>query len=393
MSKQPDLHNDKVPEKELSAALELCRAPADRAHCLPPACYCEDAILEREMTAIFRRGWVGIGRADRFANPGDYEALDIAGVALIVLRDKEGKLRAFANTCRHRGARLLEGSGSCRSIRCPFHAWSYGLDGSLIAAPQMEAATGFEKADHGLTELRAEETLGFAFLCLNDQAPSLETQLGNFAEVHAPWPLDDLVSTRRRTFDVACNWKAFLDVFNEYYHLPVVHPISIAGVYAKPEAADEAEGAFASQYGSTEGTGGLLQSDQAQALPAMPGLDARVEAGVRYSWIFPNMTFAAGRDALWVYEANPIDAGHCAVTQTTCFPRNVSALHDFEERVAPYYHRMDAAIDEDIPALENQQRGLASPHARQGRFSPLLESNVATFARWYAARMLSPNEA
>jgi phenylpropionate dioxygenase-like ring-hydroxylating dioxygenase large terminal subunit len=390
---RPDFRTDNALDSGLVAALELCRAPADQAYCVPPACYSDEAILARELPAIFRRQWIGIGRADRFANPGDYEALDITGAAVIVLRDKEGRLRAFANTCRHRGARLLEGSGSCRSVRCPFHAWSYALDGSLIAAPQMEEAKGFDKADHGLVEFRAAEVLGFAFLCLDAEAPDLESQLGNFADIHAPWPLDDLVSTRRRTFEVACNWKAFLDVFNEYYHLPVVHPHSIAGVYAMPEPADVAEGAFASQYGSTEGTGGLLEADQAQALPVMPGLDARVETGVRYSWVFPNMTFAAGRDALWVYEANPVDAGHCAVTQTTCFPCAVAALPDFEERVAPYYHRMDAALEEDIPALENQQRGLFSPHARQGRFSPLLESNVAAFTRWYAGEMLGSSQA
>ena len=142
------------------------------------------------------------------------------------------------------------------------------------------------------------------------------------------------------------------------------------------------------QYGETQGTGGLLENQQADALPAMPGLDSSVDNGVRYTWVFPNITFAAGRDALWVYEANPIDAGRCHVTQTACFSTEIAARDNFEALVAPYYHRLDAAIAEDIPALENQQRGLSSPFAKQGRFSPLLEANVASFARWYAEQMM-----
>lgn len=376
-------------ERALAAGLERCIAPAREAFSLPPACYREEAILRLETDAIFRRKWVGIGRADRFAAAGDYEALEIGGAPVIVLRDKDGTLRAFANSCRHRGARLLDGTGNCRVIRCPFHSWTYRLDGTLASAPQMKGAAHFDTADYGLVEFRTGEACGFAFLCLDGEAPGLAAHLGDFAALHAPWPLETLVTTRRRSFTVACNWKTFLDVFNEYCHLPFVHPSTIAGLYEPPEEADACSGAYASQYGKTEGTGGLLEDTQAHALPAMPGLDARADDGVRYTWVFPNMTFAASREALWVYEANPIDAQRCAVTQTTCFPRQITTLPGFEEQAAHYYHRMDAAISEDIPALENQQRGLDAPHARQGRFSPLLEASVAAFARWYAEELLA----
>jgi phenylpropionate dioxygenase-like ring-hydroxylating dioxygenase large terminal subunit len=376
-----------VPDN-LTAQLEACIAPAQMAACLPPRCYVDDAVLAVEADRIFRRKWVGTGHAGRFAKAGDYEALELGGVPVIVVRDKDGLLRAFANSCRHRGARLLDGSGNCRGIRCPFHSWAYKLDGSLVGVPHMEDAAGFDKANHGLVGFRAAELNGLAFVCLDDQAPAFADQIGDFAQLHAAWPLDSLVAARRRSFEVACNWKAFLEVFNEYYHLPYVHPNSINSVYALPNPADTVIGEYASQYGATEGTGGLLGGQQDQALPAMPGLDAAVDTGVRYTWVFPNMTFAAGRDALWIYEANPIDAGRCHVTQTACFPAELAAQPDFDRLVAPYYHRLDAAIAEDIPALENQQRGLNSPFAEQGRFSPLLEANVASFARWYAEQML-----
>ena len=364
--------------------LDACARPASQAHSLPPACYRDPAIAEAEVDRLFRRGWIGIGRADQVAGPGDYRTLDLAGTPVILLRDRAGRLRAFANTCRHRGARLLDGAGTCNGIRCPFHSWFYGLDGTLVRAPEMDRAEQFDKADHGLVEYRAEERLGFAFLSFDPNVEPLDTYLGDFAAIHAPWPFETLVTTRQRRLEVDCNWKAFLEVFNEYYHLPFVHPDSIDDVYAPPDPADEVAGAFATQFGSTEGTGGLLQSQQDAVLPAMPGLKGREENGVRYTWVFPNMTFAAGRDALWVYQAYPLGPDRCQVFQTACFPPETVASEGFTQKAALYHDRLDAALDEDIPALVNQQRGLASPDARPGRFQPDLEPNVAAFASWYA---------
>ena len=371
---------------EISQALSACIAPPDQALSLPPGCYQDTDWAERE-TGLFRSGWIGVGRADQVPEAGSFRALDFAGQSVILLRDREGGLRAFANTCRHRGARLLDGEGECRGIRCPFHSWAYRLDGSLVAAPQMDDARGFDRADYGLIAYRAEERLGFVFVCLFPDAPPLDSVLGDFARVHAPWPLETLVTTRRRALQVDCNWKAFLEVFNEYYHLPFVHPDSIDDVYAPPDPATPVTGAYASQFGATEGTGGLLQDQQEHALPPMPGLTGREAAGVRYTWVFPNMTFAAGTDALWVYEAYPLGPDRCHVVQTACFPPETVALPGAAEKIAAYHTRLDAALDEDIPALVNQQRGLSNPDARQGRFQPLLEPNVAAFARWYAGAM------
>lgn len=382
----PMTQGSKAPE--VLEALRRCVAPVEEAASLPPACYRDEAVLKAEIETIFRRRWVAIGRADRFRASGDYETLDIGNLPLIVLRDKQGALRAFANACRHRGARLLEGAGNCRGIRCPFHSWAYKLDGRLAGAPQMEAARNFDKGDYGLVQFRVAEDSGFAYLCLDEGTPALERQLGDFARRHAPWSLGRLVTTRRRVLEVACNWKAFLEVFNEYYHLPYVHPNSINGLYDRPDPAEVTDGDYASQFGTTGGTGGLLQDQQDHALPDMPGLSAEAAAGARYTWVYPNLTFAASREAVWLYEATPLDPERCRVVQTICFPPETVALPDFEERARHYYHRLDAALAEDIPALENQRRGLASPFARQGRFAPLMEPSVAAFAKWYAEQLL-----
>lgn len=373
----------------LKTALAACQQPAEHAHSLPPACYVEPSVTEVELDLLFRKSWFGAGRSDVAANEGDFITMDIAGQALLLVRGRDTKLRAFANTCRHRSARLQDGQGQCRGLRCPFHSWAYKLDGTLVAAPHMQDVAGFERENFNLIEYRTAERDGFVFLCLNLDAPDIDDVLGDFSQMHTPWPLESLTTTRRREMTVDCNWKAFLEVFNEYYHLPFVHPDSIDDVYNEPEAPNETNGAFVSQFGRTEGTGGLLQTEQDKALPPIPGLTGEAKTGVRYTWLFPNMTFAAGTDALWVYEAYPLGPNKCHVVQTACFPPETLGTEGAEEKLAAYHIRLDAALAEDIPALVNQHRGFSSPDAKQGRFQPLLEPNVAGFAHWYSTQMIA----
>ena len=378
--------SDKIDWDGLQKGLDAVRLPAAAASTLPPACYAHPDLFRWELEVLFRRSWVGVGRVDRWRSPGDYAAMDVGGAPIVVLRDKRGELRAFANTCRHRGAKLLAGQGNCATIRCPFHRWTYALDGRLVMAPRMERTEDFVREDYGLIALRIESYHGFAFVCLDDTAESVAEWLGDFPRLHAPWSLGDMVSTRRRELEVACNWKSFLEVFNEYYHLPYVHPDSIGDLYDLPEEADRVHGKYASQFGTTRGTGALLESDQDKSLPPIEGLAGDNRRGTRYTWLFPNMTFAAGGESIWVYEAYPIAPDRTLVGMTACFPAETVARDDFEDRVRHYYERLDAAIAEDIPALENQQLGLSSPFARQGRYS-WLEPSVASFARWYAGEL------
>ncbi|MGB2166798.1 MAG: aromatic ring-hydroxylating oxygenase subunit alpha, partial [Candidatus Puniceispirillales bacterium] len=230
----------------LTDELENCIAPSEVALCIPPKCYTSEDHYAHEIDLIFRRKWIGIGHAGRFKEAGDYEAMEIGGVPIIVLRDKQGALRAYANSCRHRGARLLEGEGRCSGIRCPFHSWAYKLDGTLAGVPRIEEIPDFDRSQYGLIEFRAAEIAGLGFVCLDNNAPSAETQLGDFTELHAPWPMDTLVPMRRRSFEINCNWKAFIDVFNEYYHLPFVHPNTVDSLYNPPNPRDEVTGEYAS---------------------------------------------------------------------------------------------------------------------------------------------------
>ena len=379
--------------QSLAASLERVRFPVASSATLPPEVYrCTD-IATAETNAIFRKHWIGIGRADRVKAPGDFATLDIAGVPIIIVRAANGALHAHANTCRHRGALLKSGDGNCKRLVCPFHAWTYSLDGQLIGAPSMDQTAGFEKSDFPLVSFQTAERDGFAFICMDDNAQDIDVWLGGFSSMHRPWNLEGHVSTYRTEFEVACNWKTFLEVFNEYYHLPYVHPDSIDSVYKRPDAADDVSGNFTTQFGETEGTGGLLETQQDQALPTNPGLEGRNRYGTRYTWIYPNMTFAAGTEGTWIYETLPVTPNRCRVGMTVTFPKETTETDGFDEKSKIYIERMHAAVDEDIPMLEQQQIGLTSPFARQGRFCEALEPSVANFACWYADQIRNANAA
>ncbi len=374
--------------QELGRQLAEVSGDADISPGIPPACYADDGLLPLEHLACFRDGWIGLGLADRWRKAGDYSAIDLGGVPVIVVRDKSGKLRAYANSCRHRGSALLQGSGNCRRIKCPFHWWTYELDGRLKVYPRMENLQNFDPADYGLVEFALECRHGIAFASLAAEPPSIDDWLGDFEQWHAPWRLDDLVVTRVREFSVDCNWKAFIEVFNEYYHLPAVHPDSINWMYPEPDPIDDGSGAFATQFGETTAASALLEGSQSEALPVGDGLEGRHRLGTRYTWIFPNLTFAASQDSLWMYSAIPLAADRCAITQIIAFPSASTRLENFESCATHYYERIDAALAEDLPFLLEQQRGLNSPFAKPGRFGRL-EPSVARFAAWYAPRLLA----
>ena len=372
---------------ELFERLKAILPDENRSAGIPPACYADETLLGLEREAVFRRAWVGLGRGDRWPNPGDYSAIDIAGIPVIVLRSRPGELRAFANSCRHRGSRILDGDGNCNKIKCPFHWWTYDLDGRLRVYPRMENALDFDPAVNGLVEFALAERYGFAFVCFSERPPPIDDWLRDFGDFHGPWDLASWRTTRVREFDVDCNWKNFIEVFNEFYHLPMVHPESISWNYPEPDTIDPPRGDYATQFGVTEGAAALMRDTQQYALPVAPGLRGRQSSGTRYTWIFPNLTFALSQDSMWIYQACPLGMGRSRVVQTVCFPAGSLELDDFEERAAHYYARIDAALDEDLPFLRRQQRGLESPFALPGRIGAL-EPAVGRFAYWYATQML-----
>ncbi len=367
----------------IKEALSSVKHPLSSSLSLPPACYHDSDWHQHELNCLFKRGWFSVGRRDQWRKSGDFEAINIAGIPIVITQDDKGALHALSNTCLHRSSEIMSGHGNCRALVCPFHGWSYDHAGQLISAPRMETACDFSEGSHRLKQFHIETSDGFVFLNLEDQPDELEHWLGDFSDMHLPWSMGDLVTGRKRTFDVNCNWKLFIEVFNEYYHLPYVHPDSISHYYPEPEPTDIVMGEYTTQFGPTSKNPALLEDGQEDSFPLIASLGKKEQSGTRYSWIYPNLTFAASMDCMWIYHVYPLSPGKTRVVQTVCFPNETAARPDFEEKSRTYYHRFDLAIDEDIPALEKQQSGIESPYAEQGRFSAL-EPSVGNFACWYS---------
>ena len=201
--------------------------PLTEARSLDRNCYVSPDFFRAEIDSVHARGWILVGRTEEWPAVGGYKAIDTIGGPALVLRDERGELRAFANFCRHRGAKLLEGSGVVRKILCPYHAWAYRLNGALLAAPSMEETTDFRAADWGLVPIRLETWEGFVFLNYSADAPSVRSDIGDLADLLASHNLGDMVCTWRKEIEFACNWKLLVENAMETYHTGTVHAATV----------------------------------------------------------------------------------------------------------------------------------------------------------------------
>ena len=207
-------------------ALKSVDRPFRSAATLPGSLFSDPEVFRREMRTLFQYSWVCVGRSDEIPEPGDFRTYEVAGSGVMVLRDREGGLRAFHNVCRHRGTRILEAETGhdLTVLRCPYHAWTYGLDGRLAGAPHTESLHGFDRSEYGLLPVRLEEWRGFLFLNPDPKAKPLTAYLGDLPKRAAPFPLERLRRAHRYEYDIAANWKLILQNANECYHCPGVHP-------------------------------------------------------------------------------------------------------------------------------------------------------------------------
>ena len=192
---------------------------------LPAWTYRSAAFYEAEQRSIFRRAWLLVGHVSDLRNPGDYVSMTVAGEPLLAVRGADGELRAFSNVCRHRAARVADGSGNCgKAFRCPYHGWTYGLDGRLLGVPERTGFPGFDKDANGLWPLACGELAGFVFASLHPDPEPLDEAMGPFAEWLAPYRTERLVGYMQHETVLPINWKNSIDNYLEGYHIPVGHP-------------------------------------------------------------------------------------------------------------------------------------------------------------------------
>ena len=352
------------------------RRPLPEASTLPPDCYTSDAFYRREIENIFRKHWQFAGRAEQLADPGSYYCFDGPAGPVILLRDGSGAVRAYANSCRHRGARLLNRDGRCRRIRCPYHSWTYRLDGSLASAPGMQETSAFDAGDFPLIELSLAEWQGFLFIHYGDSPPPLEACLGNLPATFDGHRCADMRLVGELEFDIAANWKLLAENALEAYHTGSVHRDTLG---------QQASRALATVGGWT----GLLVEDEHSVatlpgddkpFPHIEGLSELAREGAFFTLLYPSTQLVFAQDCAWWLAFLPLAPDRTRLRIGACFPRSTIDLPGFEEKVKPYFERWRSATAEDNAICEQQQLGQAAIRP-PGRYA-VSEFAVHAFDNW-----------
>ena len=349
---------------------EAVRRPLLEAETLPVECYTSPEFFQREIDTIFMKVWNFIGRADYIPNPGDYYTQDFAGVPLLIVRGDDGKVQAFINSCRHRGAKMVTGKGSSKGIKCGYHGWMYKTDGALMAAPGMAASKGFDKADYPLLKVKTGIWAGFIFVNFEADSESLEHYLGTIDMPFSSYHLENMVCTQRKVYEVDCNWKIYVENAMEAFHVPHVHRASInrqRGSVANDRTFDSTAGDWVVMHKEHEGTRAVILGDA--SFPRLPGLTGKAAKGTYYPLLYPSTMLGCAIDCMWFLEIHPVTATTMRLVVGACFPKEVTQRPDFDEIVKNYYKRWDITTAEDIAISVQQQEGISNKFSKPGRLS------------------------
>jgi choline monooxygenase len=353
--------------------LEVDRDPA-RAWTLPASSYFDPAIFHDEMSRIFSRTWQLIGHHGQVAQSGDYFTAELAGEPLLVARSVSGELNGFYNVCRHRAGPPATGCGSRKLFRCGYHGWTYDLQGKLISAPEFEGQPGFDAADFSLTPVRTEEWCNLIFASLDLPAPAIELQLSELEAQFRSFPFEKMKLLERRTYEMHCNWKTYIDNYLEGYHLPSVHP----GLNRELDY-----GAYTVEPHSTY----VRQFSPMRGARAADGITRLYSEGLTtdYFWTFPNWMLNCYPDNVQVNMICPLDAERTlAIFDWYGLPERLS--NPDTRRSIEFSHQTQI---EDIAICETVQKNLHSRSYQRGRYSIKQEAGVHAFHRMYAETMNS----
>jgi len=354
------------------------------AKTLPQRYFVSSEIFAKEQKIIFSTQWVSVGHQSQITKTGDYFTAEVASESLIIVRDKGGELRSFYNVCRHRGTRLREDqNGHLSAIQCPYHAWTYGLDGRLIGAPHMDDVEGFDKADYSLHAVNLALWEGFIFVNLADSPAPLEKGFVPLVGKFSHWNLPKLRSAKRVEYDVRANWKLIFENYSECYHCPGVHPaLSKLTPYDSAEN-DLCEGPFLGGFMRITKGNSLTMSGNACALP-VGDIQADDHHRVFYYSIFPNMLLSMHPDYVMVHQLWPQSPERTLVLCDWFFHPEAFDRADFHPNDAVEF--WDMTNRQDWHVCELSQQGIASRAYRPGPYSPR-ETIPAGWDREYLCHM------
>jgi choline monooxygenase len=369
---------------------DVIQVDAKIAHAwtLPSSLYTDASVFADEKEKIFARTWQVVGHASQVTNPGDYFTTELVAEPLLFVRGADGKLRGFYNVCRHRAGPPAEGCGSRKLFRCGYHGWTYGLDGALISATEIEGVEGFRAEDFALAPVCTEEWFNLIFANLNPNAPPLRESLGELPKQTEKFPFAQMKLFERRTYDMKCNWKTYVDNYLEGYHLPSVHPglnreLDYNAYVVEPhvpcaEASSHERGyeGYVRQFSPIRG---------AQPGDATPRRyrETREDLTTDYFWIFPNWMLNCYPDNVSLNIVLPLEPERSLAIFEWYLPEKDHATPAAKASV----EFSDQIQIEDVGICELVQKNLRSRSYSRGRFSVKQEKGVHAFHRMYAEAM------
>lgn len=342
-----------------------------RAWTLPASLYLDPSVFEDEKKKIFARTWQVVGHAHQVQRPGDFFTTELVSEPLVFVRGQDAKLRGFYNVCRHRAGPPAQGCGSRKLFRCGYHGWTYDLNGSLIQATEMDGVVGFRAEDFALQPVRTEEWFNLVFVNLDPAARPLRDTLGKLPTQAEKFPFARMKLFERRTYDMKCNWKTYVDNYLEGYHLPSVHPslnreLDFNAYVVEPYAG------HVRQFSPIRG---------AQPGDATPRRyqEACEDLTTDYFWIFPNWMLNCYPDNVSLNVVLPVAPERSIAIFEWYLPEK-----DHESPAAKASVEFSEQIQvEDGAICETVQKNLHSRSYSRGRYSVKQEKGVHAFHRMY----------
>jgi len=351
------------------AAEWLAPQPLERAVALPAPFYTQAGAFEWERRGLIGKSWQLCAHRGQVAEPGDHALAEVAGLPLLVVRGEDGALRAFHNVCRHRAGPLATCDGrGARTLRCRYHGWTYALDGRLRNAPEMGGAADFDVGAIRLPEVRVDTWQGLVFVAL-DAAPPLPEVLAGIDE-RVGRPLDSYAFHHRVAYDVACNWKVYIDNFLEGYHVPLIHP-ALNQLLDYRSYVTETSAWYSLQHSPLE---------NAQSAGNFYG-----DGEALYYFIWPNTMLNILPGRLQTNRIVPLAVDRCRVEFDFYYPPDhPAASGSAGERERDARRRQDQELShivqrEDVDMCELVQARLASGSYAPGRLNPRRENGVHHF--------------
>ena len=347
-------------------------APLSQAETIPAAWYVDPRIAELERLTVFSRTWQLVARTEQLQNAGQFIATVVAGEPVVAVRGNDGILRAFYNVCRHHAAAVVtQPCGRASHLHCPYHGWNYGLDGSLKGMPEFEGVENFDRSQNGLVPIRVETWECFVFINLDDHAAPLSEFLGGLVARVAPLEISSLRCFDRRTYDIHCNWKVFVDNYLDGgYHVPHLHK-GLNSVLDYKHYTIENEDRYCLQSSPM-----VASKEDAETGAARKGDRAW------YFWQHPNLMINCYEGYMDTNLVIPVDVDHCTVIFDFYFSDVSEKSSEYNEQSVNVGNRVQ---EEDLGICEDVQRGLKSRAYRAGRLSVRREAGEQLFHRLLAA--------